>query len=235
MQIIVAILLLIIITALCWSLVSLLRVLLSSKSPECWHFEWHLRSYTIDMIILLPWTLFHACQLCLVSDCNRGQALTVQQHWLVIESHIFCHICCMELNSVSNAFSLPYYVSVYMYHNLQTSPPTQVLEATQVEQLLLPCRCCSCAKLACSCILVRRYALFHSRQIYAHKRTMKPPKPVKKYFSTKRMNMKPRWVYPRRGETVALPYQRICFCVERRSKEVSPCVKCYCDIRGAKM
>ena len=169
-----------------------------------------------------------------IRDYNRVQAI-VQQHSLVVEYQIFCHICCMELNSVSNAFSLPYYVSVYMYHNLQTSPPTQVLEATQVEQLLLPCRCCSCAKLACSCILVRRYALFHSRQIYAHKRTMKPPKPVKKYFSTKRMNMKPRWVYPTRGETVALPYQRICFCVERRSKEVSPCVKCYCDIRGAKM
>ena len=36
------------------------------------------------------WTLFHACQLLFLSDCNSLQPLTVQQNWLFVESRIFC-------------------------------------------------------------------------------------------------------------------------------------------------
>ena len=53
------------------------RVLLSRKSPECWPGILNAsKELTIDMIILLPWTLFHACQFCFVSDYDRVQTTT---------------------------------------------------------------------------------------------------------------------------------------------------------------
>ena len=87
---------------------------------------------------------------------------------------------------------------------------------------------------ACPCILARRYALFRIPQNNLHKRLIQPLTPAKAYSLTKPMNMVTRWVYLRRGETVALPYVSA-FAVDRRSKEVSPCAECYCDIHGARM
>ena len=77
--------------------------------------------------------------------------------------------------------------------------------------------------------LVRRYAHFCTRQINLHKRMMQPPTPLKTFSLTKPTNMNHQWVFPRRGEMVALPEVSALVAVERRPKEAS-CVHCYCAI-----
>ena len=83
-------------------------------------------------------------------DCNHPYSLTVQRSWFV-KSQIFCHICPIELNSVSNAFLLS-----ALYHAPQCSPPTRTLEASRVEYYLVSCQLCSFYTIivACSIILM---------------------------------------------------------------------------------